>query len=110
MSSVVDINAGCGEGAAGYTEASGATGGAVLDICNNSWGPSFDDIAVSIAEGVRSYTLSDMPDPHSVTVVVNGVPTSGFSVVGASVTVQSPAVGPDDVVEITYAVLAECST
>jgi hypothetical protein len=110
VSTVVDIDAGCGEGAAGYIEAAGATGGAVLDICNNSWGPAFDDIAVSIAEGVRSYTLSDIPDPGSVTVVVNGVPTSGFSVVGGSVTIQSPAVGPDDLVEIAYAVLAECTT
>ena len=46
VSTVVDINARLRRRwRPGYIEAAGATGGAVLDICNNSWGPDFENIA-----------------------------------------------------------------
>ena len=109
MSAVVDLFAQCGTfGGTGYIEAATESGGAMLDICTPSWGPDFDEVAVSIGEGIRSYNLAKTPDPASVTVIVNGVATSDFVVTGTAVTIMDPPVGPGDIVEISYSALADC--
>jgi hypothetical protein len=109
VSAVVDLQAQCGTyGGQGYIEAATATGGAMLDICTPSWGPDFQDVAVSIGEGIRSYNLAKTPAPESVEVVVNGVATTEFVVTGTAVTIMNPPVGPGDVVEISYSALADC--
>ncbi len=109
VSAVVDLFAQCGTfGGQGYIEAATATGGAMLDICTPSWGPDFQDVAVSIGDGIRSYNLAKTPDPASVEVVVNGVETTDFVVTGTAVTILNPPVGPGDVVDITYNALADC--
>lgn len=109
VSAVVDINNNCGLGGAGYIEAANATGGAVLNICNSNWGSQLSNIASEVLAGIRTYNLAEPADPNTVVVTVNGTPTSDISVNGDSVTINSPPVGEGDVVEITYAVLAECN-
>jgi hypothetical protein len=61
-----------------------------------------------VLAGIRSYLLQDEPDPLSVAVEVNGVPTSAFTVSGDRVTVSVPPIGEGDVVTISYGLLAEC--
>lgn len=109
VSAVVDLS-GCGLGGAGYIPAASETGGTILDICTSDWGQDFDEIASEIIDGIRTYNLAEPCAPESVVVKVNGVITTDIFVNGTtSVTVNSPAIGDGDVVEITYSVLAECS-
>jgi hypothetical protein len=92
----------------GYLNAISQTGGSQVDICNSNWGSTFGAIASEVLAGSRTYNLEDEADPASVIVTVNGTPTTDISVVGDAVTVNSPAVGEGDLVEITYGVLADC--
>jgi hypothetical protein len=111
VSGVLDLNTNCGDGSGpdGYLEAVNLTGGASLNICNANWGAQFSDIASEIVAGIRSYNLSDTPDPASVTVTVNGNRTNDFDVNGSSITINDPPVGEGDEVEIEYGVLDECN-
>ncbi len=108
ISGVLDINRACGEGSAVYSAAVSQTGGSELNICNANWGSQFGAIASEVLAGIRTYNLSQEPDPRSVVVTVNGTPTTDIEVVGSNVTIQSPAVGSGDLVEITYGVLSTC--
>ncbi len=113
VSGVLDINTRCGDGSGpdGYIDAINETGGAVLNICNANWGASFTDIASAVLEGLNTYNLSDPASPESIEVLVNGQPTTDFTYVEASATVSisSPSIGENDVVEISYSILAECN-
>ena len=110
VSGIIDVNNTCGEGPAGYQEAVIATGGSLLNICNANWGAQFGEIASEVLAGIRTYNLAEPAVPETVVVTVNGTPTTDFdySAAGNSVTVNSPAIGEGDVVEISYAVLADC--
>ena len=110
ISSIIDINSSCGEGPGVYDDAANATGGSVLNICNSNWGLSLSDIASDVLAGIRTYNLSDPAVPGTIIVTVNGTETTDFDYTdaGNSVTINSPPVGEGDVVEITYAVAAEC--
>jgi hypothetical protein len=110
VSGVLDLFSACGDGTGpgAYLDAVNLTGGSALDICVPGWGQQLSDIAEDAVAGIRTYNLSDLPDPASVEVTVNGNPTVGFTVFGDDVTIQSPPVAQGDLVEISYAVLAEC--
>ena len=112
VSSVVDINRNCGDnsGPGGYLDITNATGGTALDICNANWGSQMTNIAQGIAAGSRSYNLSQQALAGTIEVRVNGVPTTDFvfDSVDNSVSVNSPAIGEGDVVDIDYAVAADC--
>jgi hypothetical protein len=109
VSVVVDL-ASCGTGGAGYEAAANQTGGSILDICDANWGSNFSDIASDVLAGIRTYNLSEPAVPETIVVTVNGVETTDFTYTdaGNSVTINSPPVGEGDLVEITYAVAAEC--
>ena len=119
VSAVVDVNGtSCGNyqpgysvGPGGYLDAALATGGEVLDICDPNWGQNLDDIAAAAVAGIRSYNLAKVTDEATITVTVNGVPTTDFDyeAAGSTVTINSPPVGEYDVVEITYAEPATCN-
>lgn len=109
ISGVLDLNGTCGRGAAVYRDAVTQTGGSQLNICNSNWGANFGDIASEVLDGIRTYNLSQEPDPASVVVTVNGAPTTDITVTGKDVTVNNPPVGEGDEVTITYGVLAECN-
>ena len=112
VSAIVDINYACGDGSGpgGYLEAANATGGTVLDICTPNWGAQMNQIAQQAVAGVRAYNLAGPTDPATIEVTVNGVPTTDFVYNPASwtVTVNSPAIGEGDVVEITYNPSTDC--
>jgi hypothetical protein len=108
VSAVVDLT-GCGLGGTGYIGAANATGGTILDICTPDWGSDLSDIASEVLDGVRTYNLAEPAAPETVVVKVNGVVTTDIVVNGnTSVTINSPAIGEGDLVEIVYSVLAEC--
>lgn len=113
VSGVLDINRSCGDGSGpgGYIDAVNMTGGALLDICNSNWGAQFNDIASEVLVGLNTYNLSDPADGETIEVLVNGVPTTDFQYVeGAqSLTINSPAIGENDVVTVNYNILAECN-
>jgi hypothetical protein len=113
VSAVADINKNCGDGsgAKGYEDAALATGGSTLNICNATWGASFSDIASDVLAGVRAYNLSQPAIPSTIMVKVNGTPTTDFSYVdaGYTVTINSPAIGEGDVVDITYNAAGTCN-
>ncbi len=110
VSGVLDLFGNCGLGAAGYTQAVDLTGGAELNICNSNWGANFTDIASEVLEGIQTYPLQDPADESTMEVSVNGVPTTDWSYSADSwtVTVNSPPIGENDVVDVTYNILAEC--
>jgi len=118
VSAIVDVNStGCGNGGTGYSvgpggylEAAQATGGEILNICDPNWGDQLDDIAAAAVSGIRSYNLQYVTDAATIEVTVNGTPTTDFDyeAAGSTVTVNSPAVGEKDIVEITYAVPDSC--
>ncbi len=112
VSSVVDFNTNCGDnsGATGYQEITNATGGVMLDICNANWGAQMTNIAQAVAAGSRTYNLGQLAIPGTIEVTVNGAPTTDFTYNAAdnSVTINSPAVGVGDVVDVDYAVAADC--
>ncbi len=78
VSAVVDIN-NCGFGAAGYIEAANATGGALLDICDPTWGAQLTNIADSIADAPPTYVLPIQAIADSLIVMVDGIVTVDFS-------------------------------
>ena len=112
VSAIVDINYACGDGSGpgGYLEAVNATGGTLLDICTPNWGAQMNQIAQQAVAGVRAYNLAGPTHVATIEVRVNGVPTTDFIYNPASwtVTVNSPAIGEGDVVEITYNPSSEC--
>jgi len=119
VSAIVDVNStSCGNsgkgysvGPSGYIDAAQATGGEVLNICDPNWGDDLDDIAAAAVAGIRSYNLEYVTDGATIEVTINGTPTTDFDYEpnGSTVTINSPAVGEKDVVEITYAIPATCN-
>ncbi len=80
---VGDIPAGCAtaDPGTGYVEASLATGGAFLSICNEDWSSYFETIASLSALGqTDTFVLSSEPDPATLVVKVDGVlSTTGWT-------------------------------
>ncbi len=78
---------GCGGGGryaakagSGYYEASVATGGAFMSICQSDWTSYFSTIANMTASGtLNTFHLQSQPDPASITVQVNGSTSSGWT-------------------------------
>ncbi|MEO0601984.1 MAG: hypothetical protein AAF211_11150, partial [Myxococcota bacterium] len=110
VSGVLDVDDVCGEGPDEYEDAVAETGGFLLDICESDWGSELGLVATEVLSSIRTFNLAEPTSPDSVEVTINGQPTTDFvySPVGFSVTVLSPPVADGDVVEITYALLAEC--
>lgn len=114
VSGILDLYSRCGEGSVGpgrYIDAVQATGGSLLDICQPDWGQQLTDIASDVLAGVKAYNLQHVTEESTITVTVNGVETTDFDyeASGSTVTVNSPPIGENDVVEITYAEPAECN-
>ncbi|MFT5680476.1 MAG: hypothetical protein ACI8RZ_001382 [Myxococcota bacterium] len=76
-----DYPGGCEE-AAPYTnmyEATVATGGTFLSVCTTDWDDTLARLGEACAEGFAQLTLSAHPVADSITVIVDGVLTSGWS-------------------------------
>ncbi len=79
---VGDVPRGCSTAApgSGYQEASVATGGAVLSICDAAWGSYFELIATLASTGaVASFPLSGYPDTDTLAVTVDEARSSAWS-------------------------------
>lgn len=64
----------------GYDEASSASGGNLLELCDADWGAHFDELAGGVATSMRdTFMLESVPDPSTIEVEVNGVPAAGWS-------------------------------
>ena len=80
ISSVVDLYNDCGSGADGYTQASDATGGLKLNICNSQWGTYAADLGAASAAALRTFHLSAVPDENTIVVEVDGTAyTNGWT-------------------------------
>lgn len=87
-----------------YAEATARTGGEVLSVCAPDYAPLLRSVANKAFSPQDRFPLSELPDPGTVAVHVNGTPvSSGWSYEAATNTVvfaQSPAPGAR--VEIAY--------
>jgi hypothetical protein len=104
---IAPIGTACGTaGGAGtrYAEATARTGGEVLSVCAPDYTPLLRNVANKAFSPQDRFPLSELPDPGTVVVRVNGVPvSSGWRYDGATNTVVfsvSPAPGAR--VEVTY--------
>ena len=110
ISGILDVDQDCGEGPGNYIDAINATGGSALDICTDTWGDQLTDIAAEVLSADKTFNLTELADPATIVVQVNGVITTDWVYTeGAnSVTVNSPVVEEGDQVEVSYSVLAVC--
>lgn len=73
VSTVADVNAACGSGAAGYVEAADLTGGLKLNICSSNWSTFASTLGAASAATLQTWLLSATPDETTITVTVDGV-------------------------------------
>jgi hypothetical protein len=74
VSAVADLYDACGHnGADGYADAAAATGGLLLDICDDKWGERVDELALASLQAIYEYPLGHQPDVDSIEVYVDGV-------------------------------------
>lgn len=78
VSGVVDLD-GCSEGSAGYVEMIDATGGEKLSICLGNWSSYATTLATATLTGAYVMPLSQPCDPNSLTVTIDGVPSSAWT-------------------------------
>jgi hypothetical protein len=87
-----------------YAEATARTGGEVLSVCASDYAPLLRNVATKAFSPQDRFPLSELPDPASVGVRVNGAPVSGGwrydSPTNTVVFSVSPAPGAR--VEVTY--------
>jgi hypothetical protein len=104
---IAPTGAACGTaGGAGtrYAEAAARTGGEVLSVCAADYTPLLRSVATKAFSPQDRFPLSELPDPGTVVVRVNGTPVStGWSYDSAANTVVfSPGPAPGARVEIAY--------
>jgi hypothetical protein len=87
-----------------YAEATARTGGEVLSVCATDYAPLLRSVANKAFSPQDRFPLSELPDPGTVAVRINGGPVSnGWSYDGATNTVVfSPSPAPGARVEIAY--------
>ncbi len=87
-----------------YAEATSRTGGEVLSVCASDYAPLLRNVANKAFSPQDRFPLSELPDPGSVTVTINGAPvTSGWSYDASSNSVVfAPSPAPGAKVEIGY--------
>ena len=87
-----------------YAEAAGRTGGEVLSVCSGDYAPLMRAVANKAFSAQDRFPLSELPDPGSLAVGVNGVAvTGGWSYDGATNSVVfATAPAPGAKVEVYY--------
>ncbi|MFT4623295.1 MAG: hypothetical protein ACI8PZ_001951 [Myxococcota bacterium] len=115
VSAVVDIDASCGDqgadnGSAGYAGAVAATGGLMLDICNDAWGARADELAVASLSGIGRYALSGDPEVDTIEVFIDGEPIlSGWSYDASDNSIVLDAeLDGGEFIEVSYEAFADC--
>jgi hypothetical protein len=111
---VGDVPEGCStaEPGTGYVEASLATGGAILSICNEDWASYFEIIAEISANGkTDTFRLTSIPDPTTIVVNVDGVTSTDWTYDAVyNAIVFDPMHVPDSGVQVQawYDIEADC--
>jgi hypothetical protein len=87
-----------------YAEATARTGGEVVSVCAPDYAPLLRNVANKAFSPQDRFPLSELPDPGSVTVRVNGTPVSGgWGYDGTTNSVVfSPGPAPGAKVQISY--------
>ena len=103
------LTCGRGTGAAGYEEAALATGGLLLDVCDDAWSEQVDDLALASLTALREYTLSATPVPESIEVTVDGAVATDWSWEPERnvISFDPPPTSGEDIV-VTYGVPDTC--
>jgi hypothetical protein len=111
VSVIGDLFRACGRGtgAAGYEEMAEATGGLQLDICDVSWVDQVDELALASLTALRSYPLTQVPDPDSIEVLADGVAATGWSWESEAnvIVFETPLIEGEDIV-VRYGVPQVC--
>jgi len=107
LSGVVDTD-GCNEGAAGYSEAIGATGGVALSICTDAWADHVADLAAATQATVFTFQLSADPQPDTIQVAVDGAEHTAWAYDAAAKAVVVQELGAGQSIEARYALYASC--
>jgi hypothetical protein len=110
VSAVIDLGS-CGTGNAGYWDAADYTGGEILNICNSNWSNSVGQLATASLSGMNEFALAGTPDGNTVAVFVDGVEwTTGWTWDATTnvVTFDDPQFVGGEVIDVTYAALADC--
>lgn len=104
VSTVADVLASCGSGAAGYVEAADLTGGLKLNICSRNWSTFASTLGAASAATLQTWLLSATPDETTITVMVDGVPyPTGWSYdPGRNAIVITADLPVGAVVEVSY--------
>lgn len=84
-----------------YETVANAFGGVILDITSPTWGEQLSTIGAATFGLQRLFRLGGPPEPGSVTVTVDGVATTAFTVDGNAV-ILDDAPDPGALIEITY--------
>ncbi len=115
VSAVVDIHTACGSegidnGPGGYDGAVAATGGLMLDICDDAWGERVDELAAATITGLRDYPLTARPDTGSFEIYVDGeLWTDGYTYDPSTNTISLDAeLEGGEFIEILYDSYAAC--
>ncbi len=108
-----DHPSGC-DSATAYTsmyEATVATGGEFISICDEDWGDGFGSLAALMAPGRRHFPLTALPVDDTIAVEVNGLSSTHWTYYAENNELffaQDRTPEPGDTVEITYALQPEC--
>jgi hypothetical protein len=86
-----------------------ATGGLQLDICDVSWVDQVDELALASLTALRSYPLTQVPDPDSIEVLADGVAATGWSWESEAnvIVFETPLIEGEDIV-VRYGVPQVC--
>jgi hypothetical protein len=109
-----DYPTGCGSNSAysGFYEATVATGGLFLSICATDFGSHLESLAEGSAADLTSFELTDFPVPATISVMVNGIPTTvGWSYNEVDNTIDfDEAYVPEggSTVQVEYALYGDC--
>jgi hypothetical protein len=96
----------CGD-YSGYDDAIVATGGLHIDLCDESWSDLVEELAVRSIGPTNRVQLSAVPMPGTVSVSVDGVPISTWTLDDGVVVLLMSLVGLERV-EVSYIPRAEC--
>jgi hypothetical protein len=88
-----------------YQELVSHFGGVHLDITSPDWGERLGDLGEVTFASVRTFRLSNPPLDGTITVTVDGVPTTDFTVTGRSVQLNDP---PDPNTQVSVSYTPDC--
>jgi hypothetical protein len=112
LSALVPGSSACGEANSAYADAAQANGGAVGDLCAESWVASFEAFAALPAvEAPVTYALAELPVVTTLVVTADGADFSGWTYDASAnaltfATQSAPVIGAD--MSVSYVSAVDC--